>query len=311
MKMPSKTFAFLAIFFCVPAVYARDNANVFETKILITGLSKVDGKWLEKEGTIKDFSKSIGTMEIEVVSPHPFLNPKKEKTKWKGIGLRDLIKTLGFELKQGEYVSVVGEDFYVTQLRAEDVKKFPIIIAFAENGVPLEKEKGEIQTIFPTEMPGLPKDYFHDSFWCWYVRKIVVGKEPSRFRIFLNSKSKNLDLTAIKAAPSTGIFLKPRGGHIQLHKDGLEQYGYPLKDILSLINRSENSPITLKDFLGRSKNITSLPISPDKLFLVTQTNGSVPLPTYLGGPAILTHKEPQDKMVPLFFIESIFMGNPQ
>lgn len=176
---------------------------IFSSGINAEQLDKLKQKYQPKE--IKIFysdklnliqksvtSKQMNDMSwIKIISntPHRHLNPEKKEQSFQGIELNSLLPKVA-----SKRIYIIGSDGYISVLPTELIKRFPIIIAFKENGKTINKRRGEQQIIFPTRTlkNGKISDKYlkKAAYWCWYVRSIVVDD----LKISLKSISQQLPL---------------------------------------------------------------------------------------------------------------------
>lgn len=277
-----------------------------DNKIVIAGFSKIEKKWVEKEFDL-DKHKDLLT-EFPVMSPHKYLNPEKKISHWEGIAVRSIAKKLGIDLKYGKYTTIVGVDQFATQLRSAEMEKYPIMIALKENGVPLTNARGGAQIIFPNELLRDKPEYRHDSLWCWYVKKIVVGGKGSEFLIHINN-DKQLPITGLKNNTPLYLYeltqLSPRGWRIDADPDDKERYGMKIREILQSLKINKYRTIKFTNILNQGLDLENISIPLDHILLVVFSKKNSSLPAYAGGPAIITSSNKDDKFHPIYFINSM------
>jgi len=132
-------------------------------------------------------------------TPHRQLNPEGLVSAFEGVQISRL---LGLTQKdRSKLVHFVAKDEYVSTVPASVLIDSQAILAFKENGNPIEDRRGGLQVIFPTEEKvKVPEIYLKKAaFWCWYVKSIVVGDlsegglRPSKGRKLSNAMISRFD----------------------------------------------------------------------------------------------------------------------
>lgn len=101
---------------------------------------------------------------------------------YRGVRLSHLLD--GVDAGSGASVTLVGEDGYFTRIAAEDVMRYPVLVAVERDGKPLARsDGGPVLAALPlSQVPDLAARYGADGF-CFYLKGIIVGRPAARLSI--------------------------------------------------------------------------------------------------------------------------------
>jgi hypothetical protein len=91
-----------------------------------------------------------------------------------GVPLRDLAALVGLS---GQNLRVGSDDQFAATLNARDYQRYPLMLAYAENGQPISvADKGPLEVVFPNvQYPKLFKQTGYGSQWVWYASTLTAA----------------------------------------------------------------------------------------------------------------------------------------
>lgn len=97
----------------------------------------------------------------------------KQKGEYTGVTLQKILEITKAE--GATTLTLVCKDGMKVDVAAEDVLKYPIMLAFELNGKPIdEKGGGPVKVVYPyDDYPELKQKYTPDQ-WAWYVEKVEI-----------------------------------------------------------------------------------------------------------------------------------------
>jgi hypothetical protein len=98
----------------------------------------------------------------------------KQKFVYTGVPLRDLAALAGLA---GQNLRVGSDDQFAATLNASDYQRYPLMLAYAENGQPISvADKGPLEVVFPNvQYPRLFKQTGYGSKWVWYASSLAAA----------------------------------------------------------------------------------------------------------------------------------------
>ncbi|MBK1988548.1 molybdopterin-dependent oxidoreductase [Sphaerospermopsis aphanizomenoides BCCUSP55] len=239
---------------------------------------------------IRDFA----TEDINTIDANNIITPEKV-FKFTGISVNTLLKKVGTQPGVTE-ITFVCYDAYQVTVKIQDLVNYPIILAVAKDGKPIERDQGgPIYLVFPyTQHPQLRKDY-NEGMWAFYVTHIIVGTEEAQVRVGKRKFSLNdLDqLPQVTLTQNVGYRVWWPSGEVKVHgvrvRDVLSLAGVPLTTKGSVFVRGK--PIVYH----KASEVTSLPakvIQDCDILLVTRWgNGKQQISARMGGPVTLAFSD--------------------
>jgi len=241
--------------------------------------------------------QKLSQQEIKTTNPHNTENRAEIET-LQGVAVSQLLEKAGVEPNVKEVTFLSSNNYRVT-VSLEDLKNYPILLAWSKNGQPLSRSQGgPLYLVFPySDYPEMP-DKYSDAFWAFYVTDMIVGNEPGNIEVDtkpFNVSSKLFDRNALDALPQISIE-EPIGYKFGWPLGKVKLTGVKLRDIIAAadINLSSQDRVFIK---GKS-SLSSEPQEPVQLtseevlncdiILATKWGeDAVPIPSSMGGPITL------------------------
>lgn len=241
--------------------------------------------------------KKLSNQEIKTIEPHNTEDPGAIKT-FKGIAISTLLNKSGIAADVKE-VTFLSSDNYRVTLELEDLRNYPILLAWDRDGKPLTRSQGgPLYLVFPySDYPELSTKYFN-AYWAFYVTDLIVGNESVNLKVDskrFNVSNQNFDLSDLDDLPQTTIE-EPVGYKIGWPAGKIKFKGVRLRDLLAKtnLNLSDQSKVVVK---GKS-SVSSDRSEPVRLPASEVTNCDIilatkwgeqeqPIPSKMGGPLTL------------------------
>lgn len=156
-----KKICLLVIMVLTVASLAGCGAKKETLLTLVNGSTKI-------ELTEKDF-ESMG-FEQEVTEAN-----LRKKCLFGGVKLSDLMDKA--KANDCSTIKVIAKDKMTVEIKAEDAKKYPIMLAKTQNGEKIPSgEGGPIKLIYPYNQYPEVKELYKPSQWSWFVVKVEFVK---------------------------------------------------------------------------------------------------------------------------------------
>jgi hypothetical protein len=210
---------------------------------------------------------------------------------FRGIPVSRLLNEFGSQSNISD-ITFLSYDAYQVTVSLKDLLTYPIILAIAKNGKPINRDQGgPIYLVFPyTQYPQLKQKY-EETFWAFYVSHIVVGTEQVQLRVGKRTlRLADLDqLTQVTLTETVGYRAGWPSGKVKLH-------GVRIRDILAFadVQLPPQGEIVLQGKAPISRNPTNpitLPVTDmrdcDVLLATRWGDDKQPIPAKLGGPLTL------------------------
>lgn len=245
--------------------------------------------------------QNLSQQEIKTTNPHNTENRQEIET-LQGIAVSQLLEKAGVEPSVQEVTFLSSNNYRVT-VSLEDLKNYPILLAWGKNGKPLSRsEGGPLYLVFPySDYPELP-DRYSDAFWAFYVTDMIVGNEPGMIKVDIKPfdvGSKVFDRAALDALPQTSIE-EPVGYKFGWPVGKVKLTGVKLRDIITAANIDLTSQGRV--FIKGKASLSSEPQEPVQLpsqevlncdiILATRWGeDAIPIPSSMGGPITLAFSD--------------------
>ena len=241
--------------------------------------------------------QKLPKQEIKTTNPHNTENREAIQT-LQGVAVSQLLEKSVVDPDVKEVTFLSSNNYRVT-VSLEDLQKYPILLAWAKDGKPLNRsEGGPLYLVFPySNYPELP-DKYSDAFWAFYVTNMVVGNEAVNVKVDITSfdvASKVFDRNALDSLPQTTIE-ETVGYKFGWPVGKVKLTGAKLRDVIGKaeINLSSQRAVSIK---GKS-SLSSEPQSPVQLppqevkncdiILATKWGENLAsIPSSMGGPVAL------------------------
>lgn len=138
---------------------------------------------LERAGTVLAWREldALATTHVRTINPHDLLHPE-QVVDYRGVAVSDLLERFGAAPAATE-ATFVSIDGYRSTIDVEDTRRFPITLAIAADGVPIDRwHGGPIYLVFPHTEVAESKRYT-GRFWGFYVTDLIIGTEAARLRV--------------------------------------------------------------------------------------------------------------------------------
>lgn len=213
-------------------ILAKKGKNVqqSEWKLVIQGQTATGKTETLNWSQLQDLS----TVNINTIDANNVVNSQKIFT-FTGISVKSLIQEFAVKQTVTE-VTFVCYDAYQVTIKIEDLLNYPIILAIAKDGQPIQRsEGGPIYLIFPySQHPEIEKKY-DDGMWAFYVTHVIFGTETAKVGV----STSELQLTNLDKLPQ--VTIKENVAYqVRWPSDPVELHGVKIEDVLSLVG------ITLK-----------------------------------------------------------------
>ncbi|WP_414578962.1 molybdopterin-dependent oxidoreductase [Anabaena sp. CCY 9402-a] len=144
--------------------------------------------------------QDIATTHVKTTDANYVIQPN-QVFDFQGVPVSKLLQKFGYQPGVTEVTFIAYNSYQVT-VNLEDLIKYPIILAIANNGKPMSRNQGgPIYLVFPqTQYPHMRQQY-PQSFWVFYVSNIIVGTEPVRLRV----GKQELNLADLETLPQVTI----------------------------------------------------------------------------------------------------------
>lgn len=121
--------------------------------------------------------------------------------RWRGTRISTVLERVGV-MAGVEEVTLVAFDGFRATLSVEDLRRFPILLAYEANGQPLPRERGgPLYSVLPVrEHPELAQRY-DARWWVFYVTHLLVGSPDVEVQV----GSRTIDASAFAALPQTSV----------------------------------------------------------------------------------------------------------
>jgi hypothetical protein len=152
---------------------------------------------LARAGTVLSWREldALATTRVRTINPHDLLHPE-QIVEYRGVAIAELLERFGAAPAATE-VTFVSIDGYRATIEVEDAKRFPVALAVAADGAPIDRwHGGPMYLVFPhSEVPESRR--YSGRFWGFYVTDLIVGTEAARLRV----EGQLLDGAALEALP--------------------------------------------------------------------------------------------------------------
>jgi hypothetical protein len=213
---------------------------------------------------------------------------------YRGIKMSDLLEASGAHEVRGpggDEVTVIAADGFMHTLPLADIKRFPIMLAIEENGVPLVKNTGGplLEIIPHTSHPETKKLYPEGG--AFYVTHLIVGTEP----LTLSVGGKKLHGAELDALPERTVEGKA-GFRFRWPSTPVKIHGPRLADVLAaasvVVHAGDRVLVRRKPRTDTPEREVTTLLASDVLacdIIVGRRYGDAHalLPAGLGGPAVL------------------------
>ncbi|AFY49952.1 hypothetical protein Nos7524_4186 [Nostoc sp. PCC 7524] len=234
--------------------------------------------------------QALATTHLKTTDANYILQPN-QVFDFRGVPVSTLLQKFGYQSDVTEVTFIAYNSYQVT-VNLQDLLKYPIILAIANNGKPMSRNQGgPIYLVFPhTQYPHLKQQY-PDSFWVFYVSHMVIGTEPVRLQV----GNQELNLADLETLPqititeTVGYRSGWPSGKVKLH-------GVRIRDILNFakvkLSTSEKVVVQGKRRIYQNNvnpvQLTSADILNCEILLATQWgDDKQPIPAKMGGPVTL------------------------
>lgn len=138
---------------------------------------------LSRAGTVLGWTEldALATTHVRTINPHDLLHPE-QLVDYRGVAIAELLERFGAAPAATE-VTFVSIDGYRSTIDVEDTKRFPVALAVAADGAPIDRwHGGPMYLVFPhSEVPESRR--YTGRFWGFYVTDLIVGTEAARLRV--------------------------------------------------------------------------------------------------------------------------------
>lgn len=241
--------------------------------------------------------QKLSPQEIKTTNPHNTENREAIQT-FQGIKISQLLEKSEVDSGVKEVTFLSSNNYRVT-VSLEDLRKYPILLAWGKDGQPLSRSQGgPLYLVFPySDYPEL-LDKYSDAFWAFYVTDMVVGNETVNIKVDITPfdvGSKIFDRNALESLPQTTIE-ETVGYKFGWPVGKVKLTGVKLRDVINKanINLTSQTKVLIK---GKS-SLSSEPQEPVQLtiqeiancniiLVTTWGENSAVIPTSMGGPVTL------------------------
>jgi hypothetical protein len=230
----------------------------------------------------------LATTNVNTIDANNIVNPN-QVFKFQGIPVSTLLKNFGIPPGVTE-ITFVCYDAYQVTVKIEDLLTYPIILAFAKDNKPIQRDQGgPIYLIFPyTKYPQIRQKY-NEGFWAFYVTHVIFGTEKPLVRV----GERELNLADLDKLPQ--ITLNQNVGYrVWWPSSKVKLHGVRVRDVLSSTSiKSPNSVIvTGKPEIYRKSSepikLASTEINNCNIILATRWGeDKQPILAKMGGPVVL------------------------
>lgn len=234
--------------------------------------------------------EALATTHIKTTDANNVIRPH-QVFDFRGVPVSLLLKKFGYQPHVTEVTFIAYNSYQVT-VNLQDLIKYPIILAIANNGKPISRNQGgPIYLVFPqTQYPQLQQPY-PESYWVFYVSNMIVGTESARLKV----GRRELNLTDLEKLPQVTI-TQTVGYRSGWPSSNVKLHGVRIRDIF---NFAQVKLLNSGEVLVQSKQKTyQNRINPVKLTAATIQNCDIlvatkwgesqqPIPAKMGGPLTL------------------------
>ncbi|HIK07868.1 MAG TPA: molybdopterin-dependent oxidoreductase [Trichormus sp. M33_DOE_039] len=230
--------------------------------------------------------QSLATTHLQTTDANYILQPD-QVFDFRGLPVSTLLQQLGYQPDVTEVTFMAYNSYQVT-VNLQDLLKYPIILAIANNGKPISRNQGgPIYLVFPHSQYPYLKQQYPESFWVFYVSNILVGTEPIRLRV----GKRQLHLADLEKLPQ--ITITENVGYRSGWPSGkVKLHGVRVRDILAANTLSGKIIVQGKTALSQN-NINSVTLASadikncDILLATKWGDNKQPIPARMGGPLTL------------------------
>jgi DMSO/TMAO reductase YedYZ molybdopterin-dependent catalytic subunit len=234
--------------------------------------------------------KAISPSQVRTKDPH-YLGNRNQVNTFLGITVNQLLERFPPDARVRD-ITFVSFDGYRSTVDIDDLRRFPIMLAWERNGVSIPRNQGgPIYLVFPhTEFPELETKY-PGSSWSFYVTDMVVGTEVPSLKV----GDRTLDETTLAGLPP--ITIEEQAGYTFGWPVGkIRLTGFRVRDLLTAagVFTPERSRLVIRGKASsdqsRDQPIT-IPIEDIKTCDIILVNrwgmNNEPIPARMGGPLTL------------------------
>ncbi len=210
---------------------------------------------------------------------------------FRGISVATLLDRVGVADGVTEVTFLAYDGYFVT-VPLDDLRHFPIMLAFERNGSPLARaDGGPILLVFPhTSHPEtLPR--FAENFWCFYVTDVILGSSEPEVTV----AGRTFRAADLAALPQTSIDVRV-GYRLRWPAGRVRLGGVRVRDLLAAANvavtptsivRVRDRSVVDRDLSHANRLDGDDVLRHDALVVLRYGDPPRPIPTSLGGPVTL------------------------
>ncbi|MBD2388010.1 molybdopterin-dependent oxidoreductase [Cylindrospermum sp. FACHB-282] len=165
---------------------------------------------------------------VQTTDPN-YVIDRNQVFNFRGLPISKLLKEFGHQSNVTE-VTFLSDDAYQITVSLADLLTYPIILAIANNGKPINRDQGgPIYLVFPYRQYPEIKQKYDESFWAFYVSNMIVGTEKVQLRV----GKRTLNLAALDQLPQVTL-TETVGYRIGWPSGKVKLHGVRVRDVLSL-----------------------------------------------------------------------------
>ncbi|QXE24685.1 hypothetical protein B6N60_03392 [Richelia sinica FACHB-800] len=232
----------------------------------------------------------LATTEVETNDPN-HVSQVSQMFNFQGISVASLLKKFGYQPGTTE-VTFVCYDAYQVTVKLQDLLTYPIILAIARDGKPIQRDQGgPIYLVFPHSQYPQLKQTYNDSMWAFYVSHMVIGTETAQVKV----GNREFNLEELDKLPQVKL-LQPVGYRAWWPSTPIPLHGVRIRDLLAAANLqvsdAEKIVVKGKPPIYQSNlnpiSINAADIRECDLILATRWGeDKQPIPAKMGGPVTL------------------------